>query len=197
MKVFIEWGHCALDKASIKIEIEKHNCSLIQCCHLQLMRKSASKNSKLREKDFALYLFSFKLFWVADEMVRSGLSVSLLRYTSVPCQPMWKQMMVLKLESTWSNKLYETTTSLPKSFNYWAGNDSQDRNLLKQVFLKSYVEVSRILFIFGHQDLEQKSLFCGKIPTLLPTVVTVGRSPKAAALITPTCAESIPSISLS
>ena len=45
--------------------------------------------------------------------------------------------------------------------------------------------------------MEQKSLFCGKIPTLLPTVVTVGRSPKAAALITPTCAESIPSISLS
>ena len=68
---------------------------------------------------------------------------------------------------------------------------------MKQVFSKSYVEVSRILFIFGHQDLEQKSLFCGKIPTLLPTVVTVGRSPKAAALITPTCAESTPSISLS
>ena len=45
--------------------------------------------------------------------------------------------------------------------------------------------------------MEQKSLFCGKIPTLLPTVVTVGRSPKAAALITPTCAEDIPSISLS
>ena len=50
---------------------------------------------------------------------------------------MWKQMMVLKLESTWSNKLYETTSSLPKSFNYWAGNDSEDRNLLKQVFSKS------------------------------------------------------------
>ena len=47
MKVFIEWGHCALDKASIKIEIDKQIQSLIQCCHLQHMRKSAAKNSKL------------------------------------------------------------------------------------------------------------------------------------------------------
>ena len=125
---FIKLGHCALDKASIKIETDKHIWSLIQCCHLQHMRISAAKNSKLWVKDFALKVFSFKLCWVADEMVRSGLSVSLLRYTSVPCQPMWKQMMVLKLESTWSNKLYETTTSLPKSFNYWAGNDSPNWN---------------------------------------------------------------------
>ena len=109
---------------------------------------------------------------------------------------MWKQMMVLKLESTWSNKLYETTLQSAQVIQLLSWQWLRGSEFIEAGFLK-ILEVSRILFIFGHQHLEQKSLFCGKIPTLLPTVVTVGRSPKAAALITPTCAESIPSISLS
>ena len=168
---FIKWGHCALDKASIKIETDKHIWSLIQCCHLQHMRISASKNSKLWVKDFALKVFSFKLCWVADEMVRSGLSVSLLRYKLVPCQPMWKQMMVLKLESTWSNKLYETTSShsttglamTPRIGIYWSRFSQNPRSFKNTFHFWTLIFGTEIVILWKNSHTPPNCCHCRKV----------------------------------